>query len=157
MAAIVALAGCGFQLQGRTDYSSELESLYLLVPDEATPLAQELSRSLTVAHVTLVDDPGAATAVLQIVSDDTGRTVESVTPQNRPREYRIFYRATYRVTAGSKVLLDDQRVIRTRVYTYDELQVLAKAHEEDMLRQALAREIAGVITRRLANIDTPAS
>jgi outer membrane lipopolysaccharide assembly protein LptE/RlpB len=57
--------------------------------------------------------------------------------------------------SGGKVLLDNQRVIRTRIYTYDELEVLAKAHEEDMLRQALAREIAGVITRRLANIEVP--
>ena len=59
--------------------------------------------------------------------------------------------------ADGKVVLDNQRVIRTRVYTYDELEVLAKAHEERQLRTALAKEIAGVITRRLSNIEVPAS
>jgi LPS-assembly lipoprotein len=155
VAVLAGLSGCGFNLQGRADYSEDLEAIYLQVPDDATPLAKELNRSLEISALRIVDDATAATAVLQIVSDDTGRTVESVTPQNRPREYRIFYRATYRVLSGGKVLLDNQRVIRTRIYTYDELEVLAKAHEEDMLRQALAKEIAGVITRRLANIEVP--
>jgi outer membrane lipopolysaccharide assembly protein LptE/RlpB len=59
------------------------------------------------------------------------------------------------VTAGSEVLLAPQTVTRTRIYTYDELQVLAKDHEEAMLREALAREIAGVISRRLAEIEIP--
>ncbi len=149
------LSGCGFHLQGRADYGEQLEAIYLQVPDDATPLARELIRSLEISALNVVDDAAAATAVLEIVGDDTGRSVESVTAQNRPREYLVFYRATYRVMSGGKVLLDNQRVIRTRIYTYDETEVLAKAHEEDMLRQALAREIAGVITRRLANIEVP--
>lgn len=157
VAVSICLGGCGFHLQGRADYAPELEAVYLQVPDDATPLARELHRSLEVAAVALVADASEAGAILQIVSDDTGRTVESVTAQNRPREYRIFYRATYRVLSGGKVILDNQRVIRTRVYTYDETQVLAKAHEENILRNALAKEIAGVITRRLANIEAPAT
>jgi len=60
------------------------------------------------------------------------------------------------VTAGEEVLLAPQNVTRTRIYTYDETQVLAKADEESLLRQALAREIAGVIARRLATLEPPA-
>lgn len=153
----ICLSACGFHLQGRSDDSPALEPVYLQVPDDATPLARELNRSLQVAAVALVTDAESARAILEIVSDDTGRTVESVTAQNRPREYRIFYRATYRVISGGKVILENQRVIRTRVYTYDETKVLAKAHEEDILRTALAKEIAGVITRRLANVEAPAT
>jgi len=151
----LATPGCGFHMQGRADYNPELATVYLQIPDNATPLARALRKSLSVANLSLVKEPGEANAILHIVSDDTGRSVESVTPQNRPREYRIYYRASYRVLSGGKVLLDNQRVIRTRVYTYDEKEVLAKAHEEDVLRDALAREIAGVITRRLANIEVP--
>ncbi|MGD2032708.1 MAG: hypothetical protein PVJ74_09560, partial [Gammaproteobacteria bacterium] len=77
------LSGCGFQLQGRADYGEELEAVYLQVPDDATPLARELSRSLEISALKVVDDAAAATAVLQIVSDDTGRSVESVDAQNR--------------------------------------------------------------------------
>lgn len=155
--AAAASAGCGFHMQGRAEYGPEFETVYLQVPDNASPLARELRRSLEIAGVNLTRAPDRATAILQILGDDTGRDVESVDAQNRPREYRIFYRASYRVVSDGKVLLDNQRVIRTRVYTYDELEVLAKAHEEKLLRTALAKEIAGVITRRLSNIEAPSS
>ena len=156
-AAVSCLQACGFHLQGREEYSPELEAVYLQAADDTTPLARELRRSLEVARVNVADNTEAATAVLEILSDQTGRDVESVDAQNRPREYRVYYRATYRVVSDGKVLLDNQRVIRTRVYSYDELEVLAKSHEEDLLRTALAREIAGVITRRLSKIDVPVS
>lgn len=157
LAAVLAVAGCAFELQGRPEYLQELESLYLQVPDRSSDLARELRHSLRVSRVTLVRNAEDATAVLEILRDDTGRQVESVSAQNRPQEYRVFYTAVYRVRAGDKVLLRPQRVTRTRIYTYDELQVLAKDHEETLLRGALAREIAGVIARRLATIEVPPS
>lgn len=148
-------AGCGFHLQGRAEYAPELESLYLAVPDNSTELAKELKRTLRVSDLDLAAAEGDATAVLQIIKDDSGRKVESVSARNRPQEYRVFYTAIYAVRSGSDVLLRPQTITRTRIYTYDELQVLAKDHEESMLREALAREIAGVISRRLAEIEIP--
>ena len=126
-----------------------------MVPDRSTDLAKQLRRSLRVSKLELVATEADATAVLQIIKDDSGRKVESVSARNRPQEYRVFYTAVYRVMAGGEVLLAPQTVTRTRIYTYDELQVLAKDHEESMLREALAREIAGVISRRLSEIEIP--
>jgi LPS-assembly lipoprotein len=157
LAATAMVAGCGFHLQGRPAYISELESVYLQVPDRSTDLARELKRSLQVADVRLVSRPEEATAILEIVRDSSGREVESVSAANRPQEYRVFYTATYRVKAGGAVLLTPQNVTRTRIYTWNEIEVLAKDHEETLLRGALAREIAGVIARRLATIEIPAS
>lgn len=155
-AAAVA-AGCGFQLQGRPAYIPELETVYLDLPDRSSDLARELKRSLQVSDVKLVNRPEEATAILEIVRDRSGREVESVSAANRPQEYRVFYTATYRVLAGDTLLLSPQNVTRTRIYTWNELEVLAKDHEESLLRGALAREIAGVIARRLATIEVPAA
>ena len=155
MLACLIVAGCGFKLQGRPDYIPELETVYLDVPNRSTALARELKRSLQVSDVQLVNRPEEATAIIEIVRDNSGREVESVSAENRPREYRVFYTAVYRVTAGEDVLLRPQRVTRTRIYTYDELEILAKDHEETLLRGALAKEIAGVIARRLATIEVP--
>ena len=140
--ALLLAAGCGFQMQGRTDYVEELESVYLQMPNRNSDLARELRRSLKVADVKLAPTAGEATAVLEVTRDNSGREVESVSAENRPREYRVFYTAVYRVMSGEEVLLRPQRVTRTRIYTYDELEVLAK-------------EIAGVIARRLATIEVP--
>jgi LPS-assembly lipoprotein len=153
--ALTLAAGCGFHLQGRPDYISQLDTVYLDLPDRSSDLARELKRSLLVSDVELVNRPEEATAIVEIVRDSSGREVESVSAANRPQEYRVFYTATYRVTAGETVLLTPQSVTRTRIYTWNELEVLAKDHEETMLRGALAREIAGVIARRLATIEVP--
>ncbi|MGI9264316.1 MAG: LPS assembly lipoprotein LptE [Gammaproteobacteria bacterium] len=155
LVAIIVTPACGFHMQGRAEYAPELKSLYVVIPDQSTDLAKQLKRSLHISDLDLAVSENAATAVLQIMTDDSGRKVESVSARNRPQEYRVFYTAVYRVTAGSEVLLAPQTITRTRIYTYDELQVLAKDHEESLLREAMAREIAGVITRRLADIEIP--
>ncbi|MEJ2514184.1 MAG: hypothetical protein P8080_05865 [Gammaproteobacteria bacterium] len=146
-------AGCGFQLQGRADYAPQLEKVYLQVPDPNSDLARQLRRSVEAARVTLVPEPGQATAVIVVDSENYGTRVKSVSAQNRPTELEVFYTAEYRVRAGPEALVPGQRVTRTRIFTYDETQVLAKQQEELLLRESLAREIAGVITRRLAAVE----
>ncbi len=47
-------------------------------------------------------------------------------------------------------MLERQRVTLTRDFGYDESAVLAKEHEEQSLRVALADELAGLMLRRLA-------
>jgi len=152
---LVLLSGCGFQLQGRADPSPEIAPVFLELPSRNTDLARELLRALKVSRVSVVTSREDASSVLEIVRDRSGREVESISAKNRPQEYRVFYTASYRVTSGEEVLLVPQNVTRTRIYTYDETEVLAKADEESLLRQALAREIAGVIARRLATLEPP--
>lgn len=149
----LAAAGCGYQLQGRVAPSPELVPVFVEIPDRNTELARELERALKVSKVPTTPTASDARAVLQIVRDRSGREVESISARNRPQEYRVFYSATYRVVVGEELILAPQSVTRTRIYTYDELEVLAKAAEESLLRQALAREIAGVIARRVASLE----
>lgn len=146
--------GCGFQLQGRADYSPELEAVYLQVPDPNSDLARQLRRSVEAARVMLAPDADRATAVIVIDGENYGTRVKSVSAQNRPTELEVFYTAEYLVRSEKGVLVPRQRVTRTRIFTYDDSQVLAKQQEELLLRESLAREIAGVITRRLANVES---
>ena len=150
----LALAGCGYQLQGRVAPAPDMVPVFVEIPDRNTDLARELERALKVSKVPTTAALSDARAVLQIVQDRSGRKVESISARNRPQEYRVFYSATYRVVVGDEVILAPQNVTRTRIYTYDELEVLAKADEEPLLRQALAREIAGVIARRMASLES---
>jgi LPS-assembly lipoprotein len=150
-AAGLAMAACGFQLQGGATYDEELSAVYLQVPDASTPLARALRRSMEAARVPLADAADALTRV-ELVRENTGRRVASVSAQNRPTELEVFYTARYRILGPETELLGEQRVTRSRIFTYDELDILGKTQEEDMLREALAREIAGVITRRLAGL-----
>ena len=61
-------------------------------------------------------------------------------PPTSQTEYEIFYTIKYSVTAEGKELLTTQTLTLTRDYSFDETTLLAKEHEEDILREALARD-----------------
>jgi LPS-assembly lipoprotein len=149
LAALALLAGCGFHLRGATPLPAPLAKPYLDAPDRYTPLYAALKQQLRAAGVDLAANPAEASAVVRLHLDETGRELLSVTPQNRPGEYEVYYRAEFSVTAGEKELLARQRVELTRDYGYDETAVLAKEHEEQSLRAALADEVAALILRRV--------
>ena len=98
----------------------------------------------------MAPDAASATAVIRLHRDDTGRELLSVTADNKPGEYEVYYAAEFSVTSGATELLARDQVKLTRDYGYDESAVLAKEHEEQFLRVALAEEIADLILRRLA-------
>ena len=150
--AVSLLAGCGFHLRGSTPLPAALAKPYLDAPDRYTPLFAALNLQLRAAGVTLAASPAEASAVVRLHLDETGRDLLSVSAQNRPGEYEVYYRAEFSVTSGDKELLARQLVERTRDYGYDETAVLAKEHEEQSLRAALADEVAALILRRLTSL-----
>lgn len=149
----LAIAGCGFHLQGRAGYAAELDRVYVQVDNPNSDLARQLTRSIEAARVGYTRDPGEATAVIDVIEEKYGSRVKSVSAQNRPTELEVFYTATYVVRSGEKVLVPRERITRTRVFTYDERKILAKQQEEALLLDALAKEISGVITRRLVDVE----
>jgi LPS-assembly lipoprotein len=142
-------AGCGFHLRGSDPLPPVLAKSWLDAPDRYTPLYAALTSRLRTAGVTFAATPAEATATIRLSMDETGRELLSVSARNRPGEYEVYYRAEFSVSAGERELLAPQQVSLTRDYGYDETAVLAKEHEEQSLRAALADEIASLILRRL--------
>ncbi|NGX14753.1 LPS assembly lipoprotein LptE [Wenzhouxiangella sp. XN24] len=149
---LFAVTGCGFQLQGVTRYPAEFSPLYLDVPEPNSDLAFQLNRVLGASQVTLARDPAEAGATLHIVEENFGRRVKSISAQNRPAEFEVFYEIEYLVSSDGETLVARQPVKRARIFPYSERDILARQQEEELLRDALAREIANVIARRLADL-----
>ena len=149
---LFAVSGCGFQLQGVSRYPAEYSPLYLDVPEPNSDLAFQLNRVLGASQVALARDPAEAGATLHIVAENFGRRVKSVSAQNRPAEFEVFYEIEYLVSSDGETLVARQPVKRARIFPYSERDILARQQEEELLRDALAREIANVIARRLADL-----
>lgn len=153
LAVLVPLAaGCGYQLRGRIELSPQLREPYLETTDRYTPLYAELAATLEAAGARLATDRATASAVIHIHVDVSGHDVLSVSARNTPLEYEVHYTIEYSVTADGRELLPRQSRTLTREYAYDERAVLAKQHEERRLREALARDLATIVTRRLASL-----
>jgi LPS-assembly lipoprotein len=132
--------------------SPVMKVTYVDTQDERSAFLLILKQSLEASGTTLTPQREAATAVLHIEHDETGQRVLSVSAANKPTEYEIFYRIKYSVSASGKEVLATQTLEVTRDYSFDETTLLAKEHEEDILREALARDLAGIVMSRLASL-----
>lgn len=149
---VIPLSSCGFRLQGSVELPPEVRRIYVATADELTPFAVELREALSRNGATLAPAAGAADAVVRVRSDRTGRRVLSVSARNTPEEFEVFYVVDYSIDRGGQEVVPSQVLELTRSFSFDEADLLAKDLEEDILREAMARDIAGLIVRRLGSL-----
>ncbi len=145
-------SGCGFHLQGHVPLPDSVKTPYLEAPDRQSDFVQSLRRALLSRGAHLAHDKGQASAVVSIVADSVTRRVLSVSATNQPNQYEVTYTVDFVVTAGDRELLPQQEVSATRSYSFDERLLLAKGHEEDILRADMAHDLADRVMRRLASL-----
>lgn len=149
---LLLLAGCGFHLEGRTPLPAVLEAAYVQAQDPRSDFVQSLRKSMLISGAHPTDERQGSTAVVHILKDEVTRRVLSVSVANRPTEYEVTYTVQFSVEAGEKTLLANQEVSSTRSYSFDERLLLAKQHEEAVLREAMAKDLADIVMRRLASL-----
>jgi LPS-assembly lipoprotein len=150
--ATAMVGACGFHLEGHTPLPESLRAPYVATQDRQSDFVQSLQRALLSNGAHLAPDKDKASATVNILKDNLKRRVVAVSNLNQPNEYEITYTVTFSVSAGDKQLLAPQDVSATRVFSFNESQLLAKGHEEDVLRTAMARDLADIVMRRLARL-----
>ena len=146
------LAGCGFHLQGALQVPEAMQRTYIQTTDRHSPFYRELRASLQANDVQLVDTASEATATLSVLLDDTGQRVLSVSARNVPTEYEVYYTVRYTLEDSETNLMDPATLTLTRDYTYDSTLVLGKAREEELLRDAIARDLVRIVMKQLATL-----
>lgn len=159
------LAGCGFQLQGRQVLPPVLEQVRLDATDRQSEFTRALRASLAASGSRLVEAPatgpakeaagsaGAVAADVHILRDELTERVLSVDARNIPTDYELTYRVEIQVRAQQRELLAPEAFELSRIYSFDERRQLAKDREKQILREALARDLASVVTRRLSTLQ----
>jgi LPS-assembly lipoprotein len=151
--AALLLGGCGFRLEGRVPLPQPIRRPYIEAPDQQSDFVQSLRRQMLISGAHPVDTRDRATAVVDILDDVVTRRVLSVTAQNRPAEYQVTYPVRLSVVTGGREILPPQQVSAMRSYSFDESQLLAKEHEEAILRQAMSDDLADIVMRRLSRVS----
>ena len=150
--AAVLLGGCGFHLQGRTALPPVVRQPFVEAPDRQSDFVQYLRHALLSNGAQLTPERDQASAVVSILRDNVSRRVLSVSATNQPNQYEVTYTVGFTVSAAGKELLPPQELSATRTYSFDERVLLAKNHEEAILRQDMARDLADMVMRRLASL-----
>lgn len=146
------LAGCGFHLEGRTPLPETMKTAYVQAMDLQTDFAQSLRKALLTSGARPPAEKRAASSVVNILKDDVVRRTLSVSALNKPNEYEITYSVRFSVTSGDQELLAPQDISAVRSYSFDETRLLAKEHEEAILRQAMAHDLADRVIRQLSSL-----
>jgi LPS-assembly lipoprotein len=149
---VVLLAGCGFHLQGSGALPETSRKVRIVASDEVTPFAVELRRAIERSGGSITDITAEADTVIRIRRDRSGRRVLSVSARNTPQEYEIFYAIEYSVERGGSEVLETQPLELVRTMSFEQSQLLAKDREEAILREAMARDLAMLVTRRLESL-----
>ena len=147
---LLLLAGCGFHLQGRQPLPEQFAYTYVETKDEQTDFVQDLRKALIASNVNVIRTKGSSGATISVHADKLAERILSVSARNIPTEYELTYKVKFSVTSGRKSLIDDEEISATRDFSFDETQLLAKEREQEILREALARDLVALVMRRLA-------
>jgi LPS-assembly lipoprotein len=155
--AAVLLSSCGFHLQGRTRLPATLAVVRLEGVDPQSDFFHALRRSLLDSGAKLDDNGTYPDAVLvNILADASSTKVLTVSALNVPTEYEFSYAVKFSVKSGAasggKELIAPEDLSLVREYDYSEATVLAREREQDVFRDALGKELASVVMRRLASL-----
>jgi len=149
----LGLAGCGFQLRQAPDFA--FKSVYLDVPP-TSPLGIELKRHLAASNVELITDAAQrsqAQVILDILSEQRVKTVVGVSPTGQVREFQLRLTLKFRLrTPQSKELIPETELVQQRALSFDEVFVLAKIAEEEVLYRNMQSDMVQQILRRMAAV-----
>jgi LPS-assembly lipoprotein len=151
---LVMLTGCGFTLRGQAQLPPAMAKTYIrdVRPVGAPPsaLANTLRQFLASSGVEVVNDPQAATAMLEIFNEGTRRRTLAAGPEGDFREYTFTYSVNFRATAtDTKTVLSDGNITKFRDVIYAESDVLGKQEGEQIALQEMQADAAQTIIRRL--------
>lgn len=152
LAALLLLSACGFQLQGRVPLPQTLAATWIDTDDAQSDFVVDLKRALRASGATLAERREQATAVLRIERDELAERVLSVSGRNIPREFELTYTVRLTVERKGEALIPSEQFAVSRDQSFTEGQLLAKEREQEMLRAALARDLVGVVMRRLSSL-----
>ena len=129
---------------------ASLAVTYIEADDAQSDFVQDLRRALLASGARLTAVRSEATAVVRLQRDEFLERVVSVSGRNVPREYELTYTVRFSVEGPKGNLLPSEQVAASRDFSFDERAVLAKEREQEALRDALARDLVGVVMRRFS-------
>jgi LPS-assembly lipoprotein len=151
---LLALAGCGFHLEGSTPLPASLAVVHVDTTNSQTDFYFGLRKALMAAGTRVEDDShDDSSAVIHILNDSSLQRTLTVSTLNGPTEYELTYKVRFSVTVKGRELIAPEEHSLVRDYSYSENAQLAKERENAILSQALAHDLVSVVMRRLASLS----
>jgi LPS-assembly lipoprotein len=147
-AALLLLSACGFHIQTRAELPPEMQRTRLEVELPYSEFARRLETHLEQNGVNVVTNLDGA-AVLQVPVNSMRKEIQSIGDNARVREFLIRHSVQFRLfDSGGTELIPLQTFEQSRVYSFNEQDILAAEREDEFLRNDLADSLARMVVRR---------
>ena len=146
------LASCGFKLQSRAELPPEMDKTRLEVVMPYSQFARRLETLLEQNGVQVVTESMDMTgaAILEVPQNETLKVIQSIGDNARVREFLIQHKVQFRLlNSNGDELIPLQTFEQSRVYSFNEQNILAAEREDEFLRNDLADSLARMVVRRL--------
>ena len=149
LAAMLLVSACGFQLQTRAELPPEMQRTRLEVQAPDSEFARRLEVHLEQNGIKVVTALGDA-AVLEVPLNRTRKEIQSIGDNARVREFLVRHTVQFRLLdSEGKEMIPLQTFEQSRVYQFNEQDILAAERENEFLRDDLADSLARMVVRRL--------
>ena len=149
VAATLLVSACGFQLQTRAELPPEMQRTRLEVQAPDSEFARRLEVHLEQNGIKVVTALGDA-AVLEVPLNRTRKEIQSIGDNARVREFLVRHTVQFRLLdSEGKEMIPLQTFEQSRVYQFNEQDILAAERENEFLRDDLADSLARMVVRRL--------
>ena len=140
---------CGFELQNTSNISEKLDALIIKTNNPYSAFYRTLRNQFRESGTRIIDDTSQSDYTLTILTDESEQRTLSVSATNTPQEYEIYYRVIWSFSKGDTMILESVTNLSIQDYTFDQRQLLGKSNESQMIKQALAKDIAREVIFRL--------
>jgi len=149
----VLVASCGYQLQSRAVLPVEMDKTRLEIQLPYSEFARRVEVLLEQGGVDVVTNKEGA-ATLEIPMNHVRKEIQSIGDNARVQEYLVRYTVQFRLLDDQgQVLIPMQTLEQSRVYTFNEQDILAAEREDEFLRKDLADILARMVVRRLGTYE----
>ncbi len=146
---LLLVSACGFQLQTRAELPPEMLRTRLEIQSPYSEFARRLETHLEqngVQVVTVLENA----AVLEVPINSVRKEIQSIGDNARVREFLIRHTVQFRLLdSGGNELIPLQTFEQSRVYSFNEQDILAAEREDEFLRDDLSDSLARMVVRRL--------
>ena len=149
LATVLLVGACGFKLQARAELPPEMQRTKLEVVDPFGEFSRRLEVLLEQNGVDIVTTAADA-AVLEVPVNEMRKEIQSIGDNARVQEFLVRHSVQFRLLDKSGAeLIPMQTFEMSRVYKFNEQDILAAEREDEFLRNDLADSLARMVVRRL--------
>jgi LPS-assembly lipoprotein len=158
LAILLLVSACGFKLQTKAKLPAEMQRTKLEIMLPYSEFARRLETLLEQSGVRVVTVLEDGVAVLEVPVNETRKEIQSIGDNARVREFLVRHSVQFRLLDSSGTELIPLQIFeQSRVYRFNEQDILAIEREDEFLRNDLADSLARMVVRRLGTYENSAN